>query len=363
MPTWDFPPERTVADSTIVADLNRWRDIFQLLGGNGTSQPTRDMEEMNDTINGMPPRNYLINGTMQVWQVATSFTHAALVASSYTTDMFLSGIIGTGERTIARDTDVPAGEGFYYSQKLDVTVADAAIAATDLCAIYTKIEGYNFSPLVGKTATLSFWVKAVKTGIYCVSFRNAGTDRSYVAEYTINSANTWEYKTVTLTFDYTGGTWDYTNGVGLYILWTIAMGSDYQGVADTWNSANDMATSNQVNGIDHTDNNFWLTGVQLNEGSVALPYAHEDFGEVLAKCQRYYETGRGGMEAGVGANGVSNSRIPYKVQKRTATPVLTVTASLGLGAGNAISGNDIAAFLVGGATTGWYVDFTIDARL
>jgi hypothetical protein len=235
-------------------------------------------------------KNAIINGDFNIWQRGTSF--AAIANGDYHTDRFTYFLLSTAVTTVSRDTDVPtqseSGHKSNYSLKLDVTTADASIASNDRVAIWQNIEGYNFAPFVGKTATLSFWVKAVKTGIYCVAFTSSANDRSYVAEYTINSASTWEKKTVTLTFDYSGGTWDYTNGIGLHISWTIAMGSDFQGVADTWNSAQDWATSNQVNGVDHTDNNFWLAQVQFELGSTATDFEYRQYDDELAKCQRYY---------------------------------------------------------------------------
>ena len=184
----------------------------------------------------------------------------------------------TAVHTISQGTDVPtqveSGHQSGFSLKVDCTTAEAAVAADEVVSITHVIEGYNFRPFYNKTATFSFWVKATKTGIYCVHFKSGASDRSYVVEYTINAASTWEKKTITLTFNYTGGTWDYANGAGLLIGWIILCGSDRQGVANTWNSANDMATSNQVNGADNTDNNFWLAQVQFELGSVATDFEY-----------------------------------------------------------------------------------------
>uniref|UniRef100_A0A6M3INS8 Uncharacterized protein n=1 Tax=viral metagenome TaxID=1070528 RepID=A0A6M3INS8_9ZZZZ len=236
-------------------------------------------------------KNAIINGDFNIWQRGTSF--AAIANGIYSADRIQYFLVGTAVHTISRATDVPtqseSGHKSNYSLKVDCTTVDATIAAGDAVAITHKIEGYNFAPFMSKTATLSFWVKAVKTGIYCIAFQNSVADRSYVAEYTISSASTWEKKTVTLTFSDSGGTWDYTNGTGLSIFWALAAGTDFQGVADTWNTANDLATSNQVNGVDHTDNNFWLSQVQFEIGSVATDFEYRQFGDEFAKCRRYYQ--------------------------------------------------------------------------
>jgi hypothetical protein len=220
-----------------------------------------------------------------VWQRQTSFT--SVVSDSYTADRWQYSKIGTMVHDITRDTDIPTDEGL-YSIKIDCTTADASIAATDLTIFYQKIEGFNFNPFIGKSATLSFWVKATKTGTYCVSFRNSGADRSYVAEYTVNSANTWEQKEIPITFDYSGGTWNYTNGIGLYLSFCLACGSTFQTTADAWQSGNYLATSNQVNACDNTANNFFLSQIQLNEGSTYLSFQFRSFNRELLLCQRYY---------------------------------------------------------------------------
>ena len=240
--------------------------------------------------NNLPKGNAIINGDFNIWQAGTSF--AAIANGTYVADMFMVGYGGVMVATVSRDTDVPtqaeSNHQSAYSLKVDCTTIDASIDAADAFSIFYKIEGYNFRPFVGKAATLTFWVKSVKTGIYCVAFRSSTSDRSYVAEYTINAASTWEKKTITLTFNYTGGTWDYTNGIGLCVVWALATGSNYQGVADTWNPANNTATSNQVNFFDNTANDFWLAQVQFELGSAATVFEYRQFGDELQKCQRYY---------------------------------------------------------------------------
>ena len=237
-------------------------------------------------------RNAIINGDFNIWQRGTSFV--ALTTSMKMADRFRYDKVGAMVHTVSRDTDVPtqveSGHKSNYSLKVDCTTIDAAIAAGDFIAISQMVEGYNFASFVGKTATLSFWVKATKPGIYCVSFRNTPVaDRGYVSEYTINVANTWEKKTVTLIFNYTGGTWDYTNGIGIEVTWTLASGTNFHTTTGTWQNGDFYGTANQVNGVDSTDNNFWLAQVQFELGSVATDFEYRQFGDELARCQRYYE--------------------------------------------------------------------------
>jgi hypothetical protein len=239
-----------------------------------------------------PNRNLIINGSLDIWQRGPTF--AAIASAAYHADRFRYDKATTGaEHTITRDTDVPTSAQFggllNYSMKVDCTTADASVAAGDGVFIRQMIEGYNFKGLVGKTATLSFWVKATKTGIYCVSFANSINDKSYVVEYTVNAADTWEKKTIPITFDYSGGTWNYTNGVGLQIFWTLMCGSTFQTTAGAWQAGNYWATANQVNACDSTDNNFFLAGIQLEEGATATDFEFRTYQEELSLCQRYFE--------------------------------------------------------------------------
>lgn len=300
-------------------------------------------------------RNPIINGNFNIWQRGTSFTSVA--NATVTADRFWYLKSGSMVHDITRDTDVPSNQQFYYSYKVDCTTADSSMAATDLCALRYGIEGYDFRPFVGKRVTFSFWVKAVKTGIYCIKFRNSGADRCYIAEYTINSASTWERKDITLDFNYSGGTWDYINGAGLYIYFTLCAGSNYNaGTNNAWQNTIQYATANQVNGCDSTDNNFWLAGIQLHEGDRALQYIPRPFETELALCQRYYEknfdfttapANNAATDIYVGTAYNSDyvfATASFKVRKRTNTPALTFYQPLWGGAAN------VWDYLLGGWT-------------
>jgi len=136
--------------------------------------------------------------------------------------------------------------------------------------------------------TLSFWHKHTKTGTYCVSVRNSGYNRTYIAEYTQTTTDTWEKAEITVSASPSAGTWNYTSGTGIKLGWSIAMGANWQNTADSWLSANDAATSNQVNACDSTSNNFMLAQVQLEAGSVASDFEIRNHTTELAMCKRYY---------------------------------------------------------------------------
>lgn len=246
-------------------------------------------------INAVKPehdKNYIINGDMRIAQRGTSFP--AIAGSTYSLDRYTNINNTSAVFTITQDSDVPtaiqAGYFFQNSLKIDVTTADAAVAAGDRVQIRQVIEGYNWADIAQKKFTLSFWVKATKTGTYCVSLVNNGSDRSYVAEYTINSTLTWERKTITIAASPSAGGWNYTNSVGIVLSWTLMAGTNFNTTPGAWQTGNLHSTSNQVNSMDSVSNDFWLTGVMVNEGAVAAPFKlfGEDFDQEFEQCRRYY---------------------------------------------------------------------------
>jgi len=247
------------------------------------------------TAGALSHRNLVINGGMTVWQRGTA---SAAVTNGFLADRFIAIESTDGAITHEQSTDAP--DGFAYSLKLNVTTADTSLAAGQFTELDHRIEAQNLYHLkygsnAAETVTLSFWVKSSKTGTYCIRFDKTDATRyNYVKEYTISSANTWEKKTITIEPDSnikaSGGAIANDNGIGLQIIWSLAMGSTYSGATDgVWSSNNDhFATSNQVNWMDSTSNNFYLTGVQLEVGAKSTEFEHRSYGDELAKCQRYY---------------------------------------------------------------------------
>lgn len=235
-------------------------------------------------------KNKIINGKMEIAQRGTSFPAAA---SGYTLDRWVVAIAGPSViATTEQNVNVPSNNEFQRSNLLTVTTADPSITGADIGLIGQMIEGFNARDLIGKTFTLSFWVRSSKTGVHCIGFRNDGTDRSFVAEYTVTAANTWEFKSVTIAGGLiTAGTWNWTTGRGLIVSFILASGPTFQTTPNTWQTGNFVATSNQVNCLDTIGNVFGITGVQLEVGSVATPFEHRPYGHELALCQRYYNSG------------------------------------------------------------------------
>lgn len=239
-------------------------------------------------------RNKIINGSMEIAQRGTSFTVNTGFGASYTLDRYSRIAVTTAQITVTQASDGPASElTLPYSLRCTVATADPTVTAAEFWTLLQKIEGYSARDLIGKTFTLSFWVRSAKTGTHCVTFYNSdypSVDRYYVAEYSISTVNTWEYKEITVIDGLiTAGTWDWTNGSGLTVGWTLYCGTTRQGTAGSWQAGWALATSSQVNVLDTVGNIFAITGVQLEIGDTATPFEHRPFGVELGMSQRYYE--------------------------------------------------------------------------
>lgn len=235
-------------------------------------------------------RNAIINGNFDIWQRGTSFVNPG--NTQYTVDRWLYTLTGAGIVNIQQGTAITPDGTTDNVLEVDVTTADASIASGDIYALNYKVEGYDalrfgFGTAAAREFTLSFWVHSTKTGTQSVVFRNSAGNRAYAAEYTVSAADTWEFKTVTVTAD-TSGTWLTDSGVGLDISFGLAGGSSYQLAAGSWAASGARVSTNQVNNLDSASNFFRLSRVQLEVGGTATPFERRSFGEVLSSCQRYF---------------------------------------------------------------------------
>jgi hypothetical protein len=235
-----------------------------------------------------PHKNLIINGAMQVAQRGTSFTSTG----DFPVDRFYIGYGVTGGTfTVSQDTASPSD--FTNSIKYLTGTAASAGSAEQAFIGYT-FEGYstshlNFGTSDAKNITLSFWVRSSVTGTYCVAFINNAFNRSYIAEYSISSANTWEYKTITVSGD-TSGTWpSAVNTRSMSMRFDLGSGSNFNTTAGAWQSGSYRNTSSQTNLVNNASATWFLTGVQLEVGDTATPFEHRSYGDELARCQRYYQ--------------------------------------------------------------------------
>ena len=233
-------------------------------------------------------RNLIINGAMQVAQRGTSATGNV----NYTADRFIN-FQNIGTLTTEQSTDAP--DGFQYSLKRTNGTGTTATSG-DYSLVRYQVEGFDAVQLSqatssAKTVTISFWVKSSVTGTYFVALSDAADLIQYPAAYTVNSANIWEKKEVTIT-GYTGssGTWNKGNTVGLKVHWDLGSGPSRQAsTADAWNtSVGSWSHSSQVDWVGTTGATFYITGVQLEVGDTATPFEHRSYGDELARCQRYF---------------------------------------------------------------------------
>ena len=241
-------------------------------------------------------RNIIINGDMSLAQRATSVT--GITSSSYNTvDRFQIVASSLGTWTQSQDTDVPTGQGFAKSLKMDCTTADGSPSSGDQLYLRQKFEGQNLQYLKKGTSnaestTLSFWVKSNKTGTYIAELRDIDNTRSISKPYTISSANTWEKKIVTFPGD-TSGALDNNNARSLdCIFWLGAGSASTSGTLQTSWGSRVLANSavGQVNLADSTSNEWYVTGVQLEAGTTASEFEFLPFGVNQQRCQRYYYT-------------------------------------------------------------------------
>ena len=200
--------------------------------------------------------------------------------------------------TMSQSTDVPTGQGFVKSLKLDVTTAGGISNANTYTQIDHRIEGQDLQSLCygtsnAKTTKLTFWIKSPKTGTHWVRLYSSEIGNKFNSKkYTVTAANTWQK--VTLTFGgYTSQGFDNDNSIGLRISWYFGQGSDFTSGTDadgdewlTWHNNN--AAVGQVNCFDSTSNDIYLTGVQFEVGDHATDFEHRSYGDELARCQRYY---------------------------------------------------------------------------
>jgi hypothetical protein len=260
--------------------------------GDASGGTTTTINGFTPTVSNMAGRNRIINGDMRIDQRNAGASVAMSTGNFLPVDRFKSFAHTGSGHTAQQSTDVPAGVGFDYSTKLTVGTGGAPIS-TDLNIFYQPIEGFNVADMMfgsanAKTVTVSFWVKSSLTGNFGVGIQNSDVSRGYPGQYNIASANTWEFKTVTIAGDITG-TWLKNNGMGMYLSFDLGSGSSYEGTLNTWGGGNLKRTSSQVKLIETSGATFYITGVQLEEGSVATPFEHRQYGQELALCQRYYE--------------------------------------------------------------------------
>ena len=257
----------------------------------------------DNTIRRPNAKPLIINGNMDVAQRATSVTGVGDGDTGYNSLdrwRFSEGGDNSTVFTMSQNTDVPTGQGFANSLKMDVTTADASPGSSDAMFLQQRFEGQDLQLLKKGTSsaekiTVSFWVKSSKTGTHILEVQDSDNTRNCSQSYTVSSADTWEKKVVVFPADTTGAL-DDNNENSFEVNWWLLAGTDFTSgtLATSFASrTNANRAVGQVNIGDNTSNNFYMTGCQMEIGEFSSttipPFQHESFGENLDRCQRYFQ--------------------------------------------------------------------------
>ena len=244
--------------------------------------------------NSMGFRNRIINGDMRIDQrnAGALYTPTGGAITYGSVDRWQFAASQASKFTVQRNSGSvtpPAGFTNYLGA---VSLSAYSVAGSEQFNISQSIEGFNvadfaFGTANAVTVTLSFWVRSSLTGTFGGVLSNDGKNRTYPFTYTISAANTWEYKTVTVAGD-TGGTWNTTTSNGLYVTFGLGVGSSASAAAGAWTgTANIYGATGATSVVGTNGATFYITGVQLEAGSVASPFERRDYGRELIMCQRY----------------------------------------------------------------------------
>jgi len=314
-------------------------------------------------VNSMGFRNRIINGDMRIDQRnAGASVSLSGLAVTYTLDRW--AIRSDTDAIVSVQQSSTAPTGFNNSLLYTVTTADSSLGATQNYSVQQRVEGFNMADFgwgtaSAQTVTLSFWVRSSLTGTFGGAISNSAANRSYPFTYTISAANTWEQKTVTLAGD-TTGTWLTTNGIGAYIYFSTGAGSSVSGTAGAWAGSDFRSATGATSVVGTNGATFYITGVQLEAGSVATPFERRDYGRELMMCQRYYQrigsTGAVNAAVASGVNFLTTTAITYCkfITTMRAAPTGSVTTASNfslLSGGYATTGSAVTVYTMGTDST------------
>ena len=295
-------------------------------------------------------KNRIINGGMVIDQ-RNAGASSSVVNGTYYLDRFACYTSTASDYTVGQNLNSatpPAGFQKYMGFQSAIATSPAA---SDYHFFAQQIEANNISDIQfgsagAKSLTLSFWVRSSLTGTFGGAITNNNSTRSYPFSFTIDSANTWEQKSVTIPGD-TSGTWSLSGtGSGMFVRFMLGSGSNRTGTVNTWASANYDGPTGCTALTATSGATYYITGVQLEVGTVATSFDFRSYGTEYQLCQRYFEKS---IADGTAANATTNpaptlvganyssvttrTQIFYKVPKR-ATPTLTRIPSSTGGSGS-----------------------------
>ena len=326
-----------------------------------------------NSYNGGPlagTRNRIINGDMRIDQRNASggITPANF---QYTVDRWRANLTQAGKFTTQQNSGSvtpPVGHINYLGV---ISTSAYSVVASDVFALNQAVEGLNVSDLGwgaagAQSVTLSFWVRSSLTGTFGGAFQNSAQNRSYPFTYTVSAANTWEQKTITIAGD-TSGTWLTTTDVGINLFFSLGAGTTFSGAAGSWSGSNFFSATGATSVVGTNGATFYITGVQLEPGTVATPFERRTIGQELALCQRYFERGNGillaAFSGGTFGGGITNYQ--FKATKRVTPTAITTAAGTGAGLVTTFQvaslDDRLAIWWNGAAVLGDYREFTFTA--
>jgi hypothetical protein len=252
---------------------------------------TTTVNGFTPTVSNMAGRNRIINGAM-VFDQRNAGASVTPTTTGFTLDRWQATVSTSSKFSVqqnAGSVTPPVG----FKNYLGCTSLSAySVGSSDYFMMRQAIEGFNTSDFAWGTAsaspiTISFWVRSSLTGTFGGAIENNASNRSYPFSYTVSAANTWEQKSITIAGD-TTGTWATDNSIGLMVAFTLGAGSTYSGTAGSWSSTRYFSATGATSVVGTNGATFYITGVQLEAGSVATPFEHRQYGQELALCQRYY---------------------------------------------------------------------------
>jgi hypothetical protein len=304
-------------------------------------------------------RNRIINGAMRIDQRNNGAANTPAAATvTYTLDRWAAYGSQASKFSVQQDSSANTVAGFTSSLKV-TSLSAYSVGASEGFWVRQVIEGNNIADLSwgtanAKTVTLSFWVRSSLTGTFGGTLIDNYTPLSYPFSYTISAANTWEQKSITIAGP-TSGTFPTGNTAGTYVQFSLGIGSSFSGTGGSWQAANLQSVTGATSVVGTNGATWYITGVQLEEGSTPTSFEYRQYGTELALCQRYFAKTSTQLYGSIsGAAGQGAVTWFYKSTMRTAPTVtgnfaqttVTSTADFAVGLTND-SGGYFASFASG----------------
>jgi hypothetical protein len=320
-------------------------DAVTVSNAGNVSVPSLTVNSNNiSAVNSLGFRNRIIDGDMRIDQRNAGASITPTTSGDWWgCDRWRYNVDQSSKFSTQQSSVAPAG---FTNSTLITSLSAYSVISSDVFTVGQIIEGFNVSDLGwgaagAQAVTLSFWVRSSLTGTFGGAINNSGFTRSYPFTFTINAANTYEYKTITIAGD-TTGTWLTTNGAGIRVYFSLGMGSTRSGTAGAWAAGDFRSATGATSVVGTNGATFYITGVQLEAGTVASPFERRDYGRELIMCQRYFETYALNNVFLIGISqslSTASTVLPWKVTKRAAPTITLPSAGQTSGTITFLTGN------------------------